>query len=132
MIANRCRSLLLSALGIDPNERYRRQPGDLVDRAKSANPTARFVEDEPTVGEWIRELKPTRDSVAYYARSLIPSATWIGRYNWRWLLGDAIAGEGTCFPRAAMIPVADRLRPYYWFRRRSPGYGLCHPRPTEP
>ena len=79
-------------LHIDPNERYKRQPSDLDVRARQATSDV-FFEDEPTVGEWLRQFVPTRHGAADYLHSLFPSATWIGRYNLHWLLGDAIAGK---------------------------------------
>ena len=78
-------------LHIDPNERYKRQPPDLDTHARQTTADV-FFEDEPTVGEWLRQFVPTRQGAADYLHSLFPSATWIGRYNLHWLLGDAIAG----------------------------------------
>ena len=81
-------------LGIDVNERYSKIPEGLEQSAKdSLHPTDIFLEDEPTVGEWINELTPTRDGAVNYVKSLFPSAKWIIRYNWIWLSGDIIAGR---------------------------------------
>ena len=52
-----------------------------------------FLEDDPTVKEWLSGLVPTKTDVAQYTRNLFPSSSWIRRYNLHWLLGDAIAGE---------------------------------------
>ncbi|CAA9961975.1 Sulfate permease protein [Pyrenophora teres f. maculata] len=51
-----------------------------------------YIEEDPSVLEWFRELVPTSQGVADYARGLFPSARWIRRYNVHWLTGDAIAG----------------------------------------
>jgi sodium-independent sulfate anion transporter 11 len=52
-----------------------------------------FLEDDPTVKEWLSGLVPTRTDVAQYTRNLFPSSSWVRRYNLHWLIGDAIAGE---------------------------------------
>lgn len=83
-------------LGIDVDERYAYQPDDLDRRARDVLcPADIYVEEEPTVAEFLHELLPTRHGVAGYVQSLFPAATWISRYNVRWLLGDGIAGNIT-------------------------------------
>ena len=52
-----------------------------------------YVEEEPTVAEWIRGGVPTTDNVLRYVHSLFPFTHWIGRYNAQWLVGDLIAGK---------------------------------------
>ena len=80
-------------LGIDVNERYSRQPTDLDKRAYDVlEPADIYLEQEPSVGEFLRELTPTRAGVVNYLQSLFPSGSWIWRYCVRWLLGDFIAG----------------------------------------
>jgi sodium-independent sulfate anion transporter 11 len=51
-----------------------------------------YLEDDPSVGEWLKSLVPTKSHAAQYVRNLFPSAGWIPRYNVHWLIGDAIAG----------------------------------------
>lgn len=81
-------------LGIDPNERYAHQPDDLDRHAYDVlHPADIYLEQEPTVGEWIKELAPTREGIVDYVVSLFPSATWLPRYKAAWLLGDIVAGE---------------------------------------
>lgn len=81
-------------LGIDVDERYTHQPDDLDKRARDVlDPADVYLEDEPTVAEFLRELRPTAAGAAHYVESLFPSATWIKKYNLRWLFGDVIAGE---------------------------------------
>lgn len=55
-----------------------------------------FFEEDPTVAGYFRDLVPTTAGAAKYVRDLFPSASWIRRYNFHWLLGDAISGEHTC------------------------------------
>ena len=81
-------------LGIDTNARYATQPTDLDERAREViEPADIYLEDEPTVKEFLKELVPTKEGAANYVRSVFPSASWIRRYNVRWLLGDVIAGK---------------------------------------
>ncbi|KAH0563338.1 hypothetical protein GP486_002089 [Trichoglossum hirsutum] len=51
-----------------------------------------FVEDEPTSGEWLRELVPDRQEIRQYFVNLFPFLKWITRYNSAWFLGDTVAG----------------------------------------
>lgn len=82
-----------TVLGIDTNERYAKQPDDLDTTAYTLlQPADIYLEQEPTVGEFLRELAPTRDGAAHYLTTLFPSFSWIRRYCLRWLLGDFIAG----------------------------------------
>jgi len=79
-------------LHIDSEERYRRQPKNLEERAKDAIDHT-YLEEEPSVGELTHLLVPTKKGVVRYVRSLFPCAGWIPRYNFHWLFGDALAGE---------------------------------------
>jgi len=51
-----------------------------------------FVEAEPTVWEWFRDVTPTKSGMVTYGRNLFPFTRWIGRYNLQWLYGDLVAG----------------------------------------
>ena len=87
-------SLLAKGLGIDPRAHKQQIPDDLVDRATTAiSPFDKFLEDDPTVKEWILEHVPTKRGILSYLTSFFPFVKWIGRYNTRWLTGDLIAGE---------------------------------------
>lgn len=80
-------------LGIDVNARYAHEPADLAQKARDTiDPVDIYLEEEPTVAEWLRELVPTRAGALHYVTSLFPSASWVRRYNARWLLGDVVAG----------------------------------------
>lgn len=56
-----------------------------------------YVEDEPTIGEWFSQYRPTGRDVGLYVYNLFPFLHWITRYNRQWLYGDLVAGE---FPRS--------------------------------
>ena len=51
-----------------------------------------YVEDEPTVAEWLRDVLPSRSDVASYIKSLFPFLSWIFHYNMTWFIGDLVAG----------------------------------------
>jgi sodium-independent sulfate anion transporter 11 len=52
-----------------------------------------YVEEEPTVADWLREVVPTGAGVLQYFRNLFPFTRWITRYNLQWLYGDLVAGK---------------------------------------
>lgn len=51
-----------------------------------------FLEEDPSVAEWFRDLVPSSQGVAEYVSELFPCRKWLGRYNVQWLMGDAVAG----------------------------------------
>ncbi len=51
-----------------------------------------YVEQEPTVWEWIQHILPTGPGLLRWSVSLFPFTRWITRYNTQWLYGDLIAG----------------------------------------
>lgn len=51
-----------------------------------------YIEEEPTVGHWLAELKPTPSGALGFVSSLFPFTSWIHRYNLKWLYGDLVAG----------------------------------------
>ncbi|KAJ4138619.1 hypothetical protein NW768_002469 [Fusarium equiseti] len=51
-----------------------------------------FFEAEPTVAEELKQCIPTKEGTLRYLTSLFPCFGWLPRYNWRWLVGDSIAG----------------------------------------
>lgn len=120
-----------SVLGIDVNERYSRLPQDLDDRAKKAlAPADIYLEDEPSVAEWFKELAPSKAGAIQYVHDLFPFATWISRYGLNWLLGDVIAGKfspdrrithtctDTVVLQASLLVWSSSLRP--WLTLSSP------------
>lgn len=121
--------LAKKVLKIDRRQRYRRQPRELVDRAREAV-THPFLEEEPTVREWLRSFAPTRHGAAKYLRSLFPSSRWLPRYNRRWLLGDAIAGITIGFvvvPQAMAYSLLAGLTPEYGLYTSFVGAALYWP-----
>jgi len=51
-----------------------------------------YVEEDPTVDEWIREHSPTAKGAWNFFLGLFPFLNWIGRYNRIWFAGDVVAG----------------------------------------
>jgi sodium-independent sulfate anion transporter 11 len=106
-----------TVLGIDTNERYVRQPANLGTHAyQLLEPADIYLEQEPSVNEFLRELTPTRAAAADYIQSLFPSSSWIRRYSGRWLLGDFIAGLTiglVVVPQAMAYAILAQLTPAY-------------------
>ncbi|RYP34409.1 hypothetical protein DL767_004278 [Monosporascus sp. MG133] len=112
-------SLLGKAVGIDTDAHRRQIPDDLVDRAtRAVAPFDKFLEDDPTVKEWILEHVPTKDGTIAYITSFFPFTKWIYRYNTRWLTGDIIAGT-----TLGLVVVPQALS-YALLANLSPEYGL--------
>lgn len=87
---------LAKVLGIKLDENARHK--DTVTRGESLmsiNTADTYVEEEPTVAEWFREITPSPKEFKLYLYSLFPFTHWIGRYNLQWLYGDLVAGM--CF-----------------------------------
>lgn len=79
--------LLAKVLGIDlasNTDPYLRDGSDTA---------GHYVETEPTAGEWLRELVPSRRQIGRYFYDLFPFLHWIMSYNLQWFIGDLIAGE---------------------------------------
>lgn len=74
-----------SIAGIDKTTR-----GESVFSVSSADS---YVEEEPTVQEWLRDTTPSGRQMLQYLQSLFPFTHWIGRYNLQWLAGDLVAGK---------------------------------------
>ena len=51
-----------------------------------------YVEQEPTVADWFRDVGPGGHDIVNYVKSLFPALGWLPRYNFRWASGDVIAG----------------------------------------
>ncbi|QDS67690.1 hypothetical protein FKW77_005342 [Venturia effusa] len=75
---------------------------------------SRYVEQDPTVVEWVRDTIPNGKQTIHYLSSLFPFSRWIFSYNLRWLLGDMIAGitvglvvipQGMAYAKLAGLPV---------------------------
>jgi hypothetical protein len=72
-------------LGIDPDEN-RLHDAALYDDGS-------YVEEEPSVKDFLLDLVPTGPRIVHYLRELFPFLNWIFHYNLTWLFGDFIAGE---------------------------------------
>ncbi|KAJ4189608.1 hypothetical protein NW767_000244 [Fusarium falciforme] len=108
-----------TVLGIDVNERYSRMPQDLDQRARETiTPADLFLEQEPTISEFFKELAPSRDGVHRYFQGLFPSASWVPRYCLSWLLGDVTAGI-----TIGLVVVPQALA-YALLAQLTPAYGL--------
>lgn len=62
-----------------------------------------FIEREPTVGEFLEEIRPSLHDVGRYFYNMFPFIHWIGKYNFTWFFGDLIAGELPQFAEARYI-----------------------------
>lgn len=51
-----------------------------------------YVEEEPHIIDWVRDVLPTRAGLLRYVYNLFPFTHWITRYNGQWLFGDLVAG----------------------------------------
>jgi sodium-independent sulfate anion transporter 11 len=51
-----------------------------------------FIEETPTVSQWLQDQIPSTREASDYFTSLFPFLSWIGHYNAQWAAGDLIAG----------------------------------------
>lgn len=85
------------------------------DRTESILESDSFVEEEPTVLEWVGEFKPTGSGLSQYILGLFPFVSWIHRYNLKWLYGDMVAGITV---GCVVIPQGSELKPRMIFRNK--------------
>ncbi|MCJ1479793.1 Sulfate permease 2 [Lambiella insularis] len=85
---------LAKGLGIKLNYRNPTGKEDITrgESVFSVSSADTYVEQEPTVAEWIREVTPTGRGMLQYFYNMFPFVHWIGRYNGTWLFGDLVAG----------------------------------------
>lgn len=113
---------LAKAFGFDTEDRDSDIPS-----ISNADP---FIEREPTVGEFLEEIRPTLHDVGQYFYNLFPFIHWIGKYNLTWFIGDLIAGitvgavvvpQSMAYAQLAQLPVEYGLYSsfmgvlIYWF-----------------
>lgn len=67
-------------------------PSTQPTRQNSSSDDTAFYENEPTVLQVLKDLTPTAAGTFRYLKGLFPCIEWIPRYNFRWLIGDCIAG----------------------------------------
>lgn len=71
------------------------------EKAPSITNADLYIEEEPTVGEFLREITPSARAVGEYFYNLFPFLSWVGKYNLIWFIGDLVAGKST--PRCGFI-----------------------------
>ena len=96
------------AKGLGIHVDYRHDATESLSRGESvissvSSTNGYFVEEEPTAGEWLREVLPDGNTFKNYIKELFPFVAWITRYNTTWLLGDLIAGELSRCPQSLFI-----------------------------
>ncbi|KAK8044822.1 sulfate permease [Apiospora rasikravindrae] len=102
------------ALDIDVGARH--QNINIIREQHTHAPFEPFFEEEPTVGGWLRLHAPTRHDIVPFITSFFPFTSWIGHYNTRWLLADAIAGSTlglVVIPQAMAYALLVGLSPEY-------------------
>ena len=75
-----------------------------------------LLEHDPTVARWLLDLFPSRRGAIEYLRDTFPSTGWVPRYNFRWLMGDMIAGLTVGFvvvPQGMAYALLAGLTPEY-------------------
>lgn len=98
---------------------YRHQHVDPVTRGESVLSTMSgdsYIEEEPTVGEWLSETVPNGRDIRAYFVSLFPIVNWLPYYNTTWLLGDLVAGitiGAVVVPQSMAYAVLANLAPQF-------------------
>ena len=94
-----------------------RDPTGALTRGESAYsvPSAdSYIEDEPSVKDWLRETAPGKKDAIRFVSRIFPFVHWLPRYNLQWLIGDLIAGitvgtvvvpQGMSYSKLAELPV---------------------------
>lgn len=86
---------LSKGLGIKHN--YRNETGDdgltKGESVYSVSTADSYVEEEPTIYDWLNNFFPTGRGIGRYFYNLFPFIHWITRYNGIWFAGDMIAGN---------------------------------------
>ncbi|KAJ4258725.1 hypothetical protein NW762_007811 [Fusarium torreyae] len=100
------------------------------ERAPSITNADIYIEEEPTVGEFLREITPTARGIGEYLYNLFPFLSWVGKYNLIWFVGDLVAGitvgavvvpQSMAYAQLAQLPVEYGLYSsfmgvlIYWF-----------------
>lgn len=79
-------------LRVEPIEEKGRLPAE-VDLKVQETLNTSYLENEPTIQEWLGQLVPTKQGLSTYLHNLFPCVSWMRRYNLRWLAWDIIAGQ---------------------------------------
>lgn len=78
----------------------------------------KYLEEEPNVGQVIKEIVPSRNAAFHHLKGLFPFIQWMPRYNLQWLLGDGIAGL------TVGLVVVPQAMAYALLAGLSPDFGL--------
>lgn len=82
---------LAKVLGIKL-EQHHHEPVTRGESVFSVNTADSYIEEEPTVGEFLSRLIPSGRGIVNYLLTLFPFLNWILSYNLQWLAGDLVAG----------------------------------------
>ncbi|KAK6526551.1 Sulfate permease 2 [Orbilia ellipsospora] len=85
-------------------------------RGESIQSTDSYIEEEPTIQQWVSEQLPKSSEISNFFISLFPFLQWIGNYNLIWLTGDLIAGITIGFvvvPQGMAYALLAQLPPEY-------------------
>lgn len=130
MASSKVTTGVAKVLGIRLDEREHADKLTRGESVFSVSSADTYVEEEPTVGEWFREITPSGADLWNYVKSLFPFLHWIGNYNLQWLYGDLVAGitvgavvvpQGMAYAKLAQLPVEYGLYSsfmgvlIYWF-----------------
>ncbi|KAF5528803.1 family sulfate permease, partial [Fusarium phyllophilum] len=100
------------------------------EKAPSISNADLYIEEEPTVGEFLREITPSTRAIGEYFYNLFPFLSWVGKYNLIWFIGDLVAGitvgavvvpQSMAYAQLAQLPVEYGLYSsfmgvlIYWF-----------------
>ncbi|KAL9945734.1 hypothetical protein D7B24_007038 [Verticillium nonalfalfae] len=110
-----CTQFSNSCLPNDPSKQSRMQPDDLETIAQRAMGRS-YLEEDPTIQQWLATLIPTKQGAIGYALTLFPCVGWVPRYNLRWFLGDVVAGMTVglvVVPQALAYALLAKLTPEY-------------------
>ncbi|KAK5663668.1 hypothetical protein OQA88_4099 [Cercophora sp. LCS_1] len=107
-----------------------RDEATFADPVLSGHNGEAFVEEPPTVADFLAGLRPSKSQAVEYIFSLFPFLSWIGHYNLQWLIGDLVAGitigavvvpQGMAYAKLAKLEVQFGLYSsfmgvlVYWF-----------------
>jgi sodium-independent sulfate anion transporter 11 len=109
---------LAKVLGIKLNYRDPQGRGNLTrgESVFSVTSADQYIEEEPSIGEWVKDTLPSQRDLRDYFVSLFPFLQWIGRYNVQWLIGDLIAGitvGAVVVPQGMAYALLANLPPQY-------------------
>lgn len=93
MSATKVGHSLAKVLGIKLDDQHQQDKVTRGESAFSVDSADTYIEDEPTVGGWLRDTLPGARGIGLYFYSLFPFTHWITRYNLQWFYGDLVAGE---------------------------------------